>query len=90
MRALVGPAPEFDARVAVVRRAFWEAVLLAAVALINVGSDYVHRWLAPTGLSSVEYRTFQLAGLVCSVGAYVEHLVHVWPRVRQRLGRHTK
>lgn len=90
MRALLGPAAEFDARVSVARKAFWEAVLLTTVALINVGSDYVHRWLAPTGLSAVEYRTFQLTGLIGTVGAYVEHLVHVWPRVRQRPGRHPK
>jgi hypothetical protein len=72
------------------RETLWDALMLIAVAALNVDLEYVLRWLNPTGLAAVECRTFQLACLVSTVGTYTEHIVKSWPAARRGRGRHTR
>jgi hypothetical protein len=90
LRALTGSSSDFNARAALVRETFWDAVMLVAVGALNVEVEYAFRWLKPAGFDAVGYRTVQVACLLSTVKKYAQHVVGDWPTIRRRRGRHTK
>jgi hypothetical protein len=84
-RALVGPTSPIKARVEIFRVAVFDAILLMALLLLNVGVLFFIDWIHPHGSAKTFCTVFEWVCFIVTLGTFLLYVALDWVKIYRRI-----